>query len=189
MGNYTRITADAFSRLQHGAGIVCSAFDPDSSEPPADEAILFSTTGTVSFSAVPTDNDDGEDINGCPKNTKELRKRQYTEVKLSGTFLDFDPDTIALAIGAADVSGGKVTPRRKLAASDFRDIWWVGDYGEDDTGYVAIHVKNALSTAGFDASFNEDEKGQGKFEFTGHYSLDAQDEEPYEIIVRKKAAE
>ena len=87
----------------------------------------------------------------------------------------------------------KITPRDTLAAADFSDIWWVGDYsdknGATNGGYIAIHLKNALSTGGFSIQSGDKAKGQFAFEYTAHYSISNTDAVPYEIYIKSGTAE
>ena len=80
-----------------------------------------------------------------------------------------------------------------LTDEDFSDIWFVGDYsdknGETKGGFVAIHMMSALSTAGFSWQTGDKAKGQFAFEYTAHYSMDAQDTVPFEIYVKAGADE
>lgn len=82
-------------------------------------------------------------------------------------------------MGAADIDTSdetKVTPRRDLKQTDFRDLWWVGDRA--DGGAVAVQIKNALSTSGFSLKTTKDGKGNISMELTGHVSINAQDTMP-----------
>ena len=101
----------------------------------------------MKFSAVPSFTDFGEDIDNCPKNTKELKRLDQFEVTMSGSFVAINPDTVKTMIGAADIESvgkEKVTPRADLKDTDFGDVWWVGDYGNVDGGVLAIHMIDAL---------------------------------------------
>ena len=69
-----------------------------------------------------------------------------------------------------------VKPRRDLSASDFTEIWWVGDRA--DGGFLAIKLINALSTAGFTLQTSKNGKGNISVEFTGHFSSANQTEVP-----------
>ena len=73
-----------------------------------------------------------------------------------------------MSLGAADVSGTKITPRDSLKMSDFSTIWWVGDRA--DGGMVACCMTYALSTGGFQLKTSKNGKGQTTLEFTGHVS-------------------
>ena len=70
----------------------------------------------------------------------------------------------------------KIVPRMDLSQDDFTDIWWVGDRA--DGGFVAIQLKNDLSTGGFSLQTTKNGKGQVSVEITGHVSIDAQKEVP-----------
>lgn len=189
---YTKIPQDTFKELVMNAGVLLSEFTPSTAEV-KDTAILGATTGGVTFSASPTFNDFGDDIDNCPKNTKELKKLDNWEVKLSGTFVSVNTTNAKAMVAAADEVGGKITPRSDIAETDFSDIWLVGDYsdknGTTNGGYIAIHMINGLSTGGFQLKTGDGRKGQFSFEFTGHYSINAQDTPPFEIYIKAGDAE
>ena len=50
-------------------------------------------------------------------------------------------------------------------------------------------MMNSLSTGGFQIKSSDKAKGQFAFEFTGHYSMDAQDTVPFEVYVKAGTAE
>lgn len=192
---FTQISPTAMQEMQLNAGILLSNFTPSTGEVTS-SGIIGATTGGINFTATPTFSDFGEDIDNCPKNMMELKKQEAWEVKMSGTFVTVTAATAKMLIGAADVGSSdttKVTPRNDLAVSDFGDIWWVGDYsdknGEKNGGFLAIHMMNSLSTGGFQIKSSDKAKGQFAFEFTGHYSMDAQDTVPFEVYVKAGTAE
>ena len=189
---YTKIPETTFQNLQLNAGVLLSAFDPGTATV-ADESIIGATTGGVNFTATPTFSDYGEDIDNCPKNMKELKKLDSWEIILSGTYVTVDANAVKALVGAADVSGNKITPRNDLKLTDFADVWWVGDYsdqnGETNGGFVAIHMMNALSTGGFAIKSSDNGKGNFAFTYTAHYSMDAQDTVPFEVFVKAGTAE
>lgn len=190
---FTKIPADTFQQIQLNAGILVDEFDP------ADMSIgkiLGATTGGVNFTAAPTYSDYGEDIDNCPKNTKELKKLDSIEATMSGTFATVSAALAKTLAGAADVDTLDLThiiPRNDVLQSDFEDIWWVGDYSDvnngDNAGFCAIHLLNALSTGGFQIQSTDKGKGQFAFTFTGHYSMNDQDKVPYEIFVKQGGEE
>ena len=189
---YTKIPETTFQNLQLNAGVLLSAFDPVTAEV-ANESIIGATTGGVNFTATPTFSDYGEDIDNCPKNMKELKKLDAWEISMSGTYVTVDANAVKSLVGAADVSGNKITPRNDVLLTDFTDIWWVGDYsdknGETNGGFVAIHMMNALSTGGFAIQSSDNGKGNFAFTYTAHYSMSAQDTVPFEVYVKAGTAE
>lgn len=192
---FTRIPETTFQTLQLNAGILLSNFTPGTGTVEGTD-ILGATSGGVNFTATPTYSDFGEDIDNCPVNVLELKKLDSWEVTMSGTFITVDASLAKRLIGAADIGTGdktKVTPRNDVLETDFSDIWWVGDYsdknGNANGGYVAIHMLNGLSTGGFQLQSGNRAKGQFSFEFTGHYSIDAQDTVPFEVYVKAGTAE
>lgn len=180
MGIATKIPQNTFNGLQTNAGVLVWAFDPTS---PAitDSNIICPTTGGITVSCKPTYSDLGEDVDNCPDNMKELKHLDGWECMMSTTSLGTSLESIRLSLGAADITAvsSKVTVRRDLQQSDFRDLWWVGDRA--DGGLVAVKLRNALSTGGFELKTEKNGKGQVTIELTGHVSINAQDTMPMEF--------
>jgi hypothetical protein len=179
MPKFTKIPQDTFENLQLDAGVLLKEFDPEAATEPADEDIITATTGGINITCIPTYSDMGEDVDNCPANMLELKKLDSWECKIAFTALDASTENIALALGAADVSGDKVVPRRSIKTTDFKDIWWVGDTASG--GMVAIKLMNALSTGGFSFQSTKNGKGQLSVELMGHVSLANQDVMPMEF--------
>lgn len=192
---FTKIPSDAFQKLQINAGILTTDFTPATGTI-GEAGQIGATTGGVNFTATPTYSDMGADIDNCPKNMKELKTLDSWEAKMAGTFVNADTAIAKRLCGAADIGTAdttKVTPRNDLKDADFADIWLVGDYsdknGETNGGFIAIKLINALSTGGFQLKTADKAKGQFAFEFTGHYSMSAQDTVPFEIYIKAGTAE
>lgn len=191
---YSKIPANTFKQLGINAAMVLSDFDPTTGTV-VDTDIIGATSGGVNFNAAPEYTDWGEDIDNCPKNTKELKRIDDWTITMSGTFITMTPKIAEMLSAAADNTSGHIVPRDVLdLTKDFRDIWLVGDYsdvnnsgtgtGAAKAGFIAIHIMNALSTGGFQIQTADKEKMQFSFEFTAHYSIDAQDTVPFEIYVQ-----
>lgn len=192
---FTRIPETTFQKLQLNAGIMLTDFDPATGTV-AENALIGATTGGVNFSAVPSFSDFGENIDNVPANVKELKKIDGWEVTMSGSFVTVDVNSAKLLVGAGDIDSGnqgKIIPRNELKDSDFTDIWWVGDYsdqnGDSNGGFVAIHMLNGLNTGGFSVQSTNKGKGEFAFEFTGHYSLEDQTKVPFEVYVKTGSEE
>lgn len=189
---FTKIPETTFQKLQLNAGVLLKTFDP--SKATVDQAsIIGATSGGVSFAATPAFSDFGEDIDNAPKNTKELKRLDSWDVSMSGTFVTMDSTVAKLMMASATASADKITPRNDLAAEDFADLWWVGDYsdenGETNGGFIAIHMMNSLSTGGFAIQSGDKAKGTFAFTFTGHYSIADQNKVPFEVYVKAGTAE
>ena len=189
---FTKIPETTFQKLQLNAGVLLKTFDP--SKATVDQAsIIGATSGGVSFAATPAFSDFGEDIDNAPKNTKELKRLDSWDVSMSGTFVTMDSTVAKLMMASATVSADKITPRNDLAAEDFTDLWWAGDYsnenGETNGGFIAIHMMNSLSTGGFAIQSGDKAKGTFAFTFTGHYSIADQSKVPFEVYVKAGTAE
>lgn len=198
MAKFTQIPTNTFKKLQLNAGILTTDFDPATGELTASN-IIGATSGGVSFEATPSFSDFGEDIDNCPKNTKELKRLDSWEAKMSGSFVTMDTTAAVSVIGAAAVASGdqtKVVPRNSVDAEDFKDIWWVGDYSdvnEDGSssgkaGFIAVKLINALSTGGFKIQSGDKAKGTFEFEYTGHYSIENTDIVPFELYIKAGSA-
>ena len=147
-----------------------------------DSAIFGATDGGVSFSATPTFKDLAEGIDNATLNLKEFKRIDSWEVKMSGTLKTIDTAVAKSLLGAGTVDTNKVTANAQLASSDFADLWWVGDYGENN-GYIAIHLINALSTGGFKIQSANKDKGSFAFEYTAHAAVANADVVPFELYI------
>lgn len=186
MGKFSQITQSTFDELQVDAGVLLKNFDPDAPEL-VEEDIICATTGGVNPVCTPTFSDWGEDIDNVPANTMELKHLDGYECTFGFTALNTTPEVIKMALGAADIDGISIIPRKQLKDGDFADIWWVGD--RSDGGLVAICLRNALSTGGFSLQTTKNGKGQVAVTLTGHASLADQNKVPMEFYVAEGTAE
>lgn len=179
MGAYTVIPESTFQDMQLDAGVLLSQFDP-ANPVVANEDIITATTGGVQATCQPSFSDLAEDVDNVPNGMKEFKHLDYWDCSLSTTALGTSPAMIKRSLGCADIDGTdttKIVPRADLKQSDFASsIWWVGD--KADGGYVAIELKNALSTEGFSLQTTKNGKGQTSLTLRGHVSIRAQKEVP-----------
>lgn len=187
---FTQIPVNTFEELQLNAGVLLSTFDPENGTVSSGD-ILGPTSGGVSFSDTPTFRDDGEDIDNCPKGTKELMRIDSRTIGMSGTFIAMNTVRAKSLIAAADIDTDDSThiiPRNDLKPTDFQDIWWVGDYsdknGDSKGGFIAIRLMNALSTGGFSLQSGDKTKGQFGFSYSAHYSIENPNNVPYEMYIK-----
>lgn len=180
MGQFTRIPLNAFDALQIDAGILLWNFDP-ANPTINDEDIICATTGGVSISCSPTFSDLGADVDNFPNNMKEYKHLDGWDCSISTSSLGTSEKLIQLALGAADVdeTTHKISIRRSLKQTDFKDIWWGGD--KANGGFVAVKIRNALSVNGFTLQTSKNNKGTISLQITGHVSVDAQNDMPMEI--------
>lgn len=181
---YTKIPEDAFEKLAVNAGILVDEFDPETRKIGKQ---LGASTGGINVTCVPSLTDMGEDIDNCPQNTAELTNVESYKCKLSGTMVTADKETLARFIGPADVTGTRIVPRMRLTIADFKELWYICDYGEG--GFIAVHMLRALSTAGLSIQSSDKNKAQFAFEFTGYSSIADQDTVPMEFYVDGTAKE
>ena len=190
---FTQLPATMAQTIQLNAGILVSEFVPATGTV---TGILGATSGGISFEAAPEYTDFGEDIDNCPKNTKELMVLDTWTATMSGTFVTVSTELAKILIAAADIDSTdttKIVPRADILQTDFDDVWWVGDYsdktGATNGGFVAVHLLNSLSTGGFQIQSEDKAKGQFEFEFAGHYSIANPTLVPFELYVKAGTAE
>ena len=185
--------SDFYERIQMNAGVICKNFNPATGAV-ADSDILGATTGGITFNMNPTFVDFGEDVDNMPANTYQMKRITAYDPVISGTFLEVNAERLKMLIGGADADSLDAThiiPRGQLEDEDFADVWLIGDYSDKNAngsgktaGYVAIHLKNALNTAGFQWTTTKDGKGQFAFEFHGHYDLSDLEDIPFEVYIK-----
>lgn len=178
MGTFTVIPESTFEDMQLDAGVLLSQFDP-ANPSVADADIITATTGGINAVCQPTFSDLAEDVDNVPNGMMEFQHLDGWNCTISTTALGTSPAMIRRSLGCADIDGTdttKIIPRADLKQSDFGHIWWVGD--KADGGYVAIQLKNALSTEGFSLQTTKNGKGQTSLTLRGHVSIKAQKEVP-----------
>lgn len=199
-GVYAKIPSNTFEHLGIDAAMLLTNFDPETGEY-TEDSILGVTTGGSSINVSVDHIDYGEDIDNCPKNTKELMRVDNITAVASGTLVTFNRSVAERLMAHADWTSSqrtgheavyKITPRTTVNINkDFYDLWFVINYSNintgEDAGFIAVHFKNVMSTGGFQMQTTEKAKTQWAFEFTAHFSIDAQDDVPYEVYVRQGA--
>lgn len=183
---FSQVPADTFSTIQMNAGILVDEFTPNTG---IIGNILGATTGGLTFNANPTYEDFGADVDNVPANTKQLKRVTAYDPAVSGNFVTMSAALAAKLGGLGTSSSGKFTPAHGFVTEVVDDVWIIGDYSDKNTGaanagYVAIHIIDALNTAGFQWSTTKDGKGQFAFDFHGHYDIASPDTVPFEIYVK-----
>ena len=115
----------------------------------------------------------------------ELKYKEDGEVKLSGNLVTVNAAMVKMLIGAATITGNKITPKTDLSTSDFTTLWGLADYGNG--GLIAIKMKRVLNTSGFSVSTTDKNKAQFAFEFTCHKTIENLSDAPYEIYILEPA--
>ena len=137
-----------------------------------------------------------------PGHAEQVQRITERTVMLISTFAQMSKKAVKFVMGACDatdISGSnpdekvrKITPRDTLKMDDFaNEIWWVGDYSQynepdnANAGYIAIRLKNALSTGGLAITTTKSSKGTMAFTITGYYNASDVKEMPYEIYIKE----
>jgi len=192
---FTKIPADTFKEIQLNAGVFLRDFNPVTGAINVSD-IIGATSGGSDFKATPSYEDLGSDVDNCPHDTMELKQQTGVEVTMAGTMVTVTAMSAKDLIGAADIDSQDSThiiPRRDLKLTDYKTVWWVGDYsdknGNNNGGYVAIKMSNTLSTGGFQIKSNDKGKGQMAFTYKAHYSLNNPDKVPYDLYIKQGESE
>lgn len=198
---YTQVPLSTFDNMQINAGIICADFNPTMGSYKRED-IIGATTGGNNFVSNPQFVDFGEDVDNVPPNTYQLKRITSYNPVLSGTFVTATKSLAERLIGAAkseymgtgmqDTDTVKITPLTALKDTFFKSIWLVGDYSAENGekgGFCAIHIKNSLSTGGFQWQTTKDGKGQFAYEFTGHYDIENVDDAPFELYIKEGESE
>ena len=178
--DWQTITEADFDEMQFDSGFICKNFDPSTFEIPDEDDIIDVTSGNISFTLTPTIVDLGSDVNGSHGVYKELQYlSSWSGAQLTYTSLKFSTAAFKRNLGAAVVSGTKVSPRLYLDNSDFENIAWVGKLVSG--GFAAIVLKNALSTGGINITSSKDGKGTNSVTMTGFMSISDENSVPAEF--------
>ena len=123
---------------------------------------------------------------------KEFKHLDGWNCSMGFSSIKFNAENTVWALGAADETDvaattgsnagsaySKIVPRRSVAQTDFRDIWWVGD--KANGGAYAVKLINALSTGGMNIQSTKNGKGTNAVTLTGHVSINAQNVMPMEF--------
>lgn len=188
-GKFTQYPAEFWKNIQINAGVLVTGFNNATG---AYTGIVGATTGGTTFNPNPEYEDFGEDVDNVPANTKQLKRIKSYDPALSGTFVTISAAAAAM-LCPGSASSGLITPADVLTDDMFQDVTLVADYSEVNkdggtgssvkAGYIAVTIKDALNTSGFQWSTTKDGKGQFAFEFHGHYDLSSPDDAPFEIYV------
>lgn len=186
-GKFTVYPAEFWKDVQMNAGALVTGFTPSTG---AYTGILGATSGGTTFNPNPEFEDFGADFDNVQPNTKQLKRLKSYDPSLSGTFRTITPDLAEQLCPGAE-SSGVITPADTLTDAMFQDVTLIADYsdinadgsGTQKAGWMAITVKNALNTSGFQWKTNKDGSGEFAFDFHGHYDLSNPDTAPFTIYV------
>lgn len=157
----------------------------------ADGKLIGATQGGGEFKAVATIRQ--IEVDGVSGKAKGLELVDSWEVSQSMNLLETTPETLKLALGAADidtVSNGEfnvISGRSEIIDEDYLDnLTYIGTITGSNTP-VIIQIFNALSTDGL--SIKTEDKKEAVLAVTvyGHYTEDDLDSPPYRIYYPKKS--
>lgn len=191
---FSQLPTDVFQKLAVNAGVLLTNFDTTTATVSKSD-ILGATSGGVTVVCTPSITDWGDDVDNCPKNTKELMHIEKYDCKFSGSMISADTAVAKKLIGAADIGTTdttKITPRFTPTNADFSDLWYVCDYSDENNdtsgGYIAVKLMNAFSSGGFSLKSTDKGKGTFDFEFTGYSTTENVDTVPMEFYIKTGTA-
>lgn len=152
--------------------------------------LIGATQGGGEFKAVATVRQIEAD--GVAGKAKGLELIDSWEVSQSMSLLETTPETIKLALGAADIdisSNGEyeiISGRSEIKDEDYLDnLTYIGTITGSDTP-VIIQIFNALSTDGLNIKTEDKKEAVLGITVYGHYTEDDLDSPPYRIYYPKK---
>lgn len=170
MWSANKLTADAASKLQVGAGILVKDFNVSTPTEPADESILFETTGDYHVVCRPIWQDLFEGVNNAAPNTKEGKRIKGWEASLTITAISFTEETIKMGLAAAEGTATTGIKGRQIKVSDFTKITYLAEM-QDENSLLAIVMDDAINTSGIDLTATDDGKGGMSLNIVPHTSL------------------
>lgn len=180
------VTKAQAESTQYDYGVIVKDFDPATWTNPVEGTAAFITKGDLSITHQLTYANLGSDINGIHFNYKELEVVTGVETsQLSVTVLGFDANDLAYAIGAASVSGNKVTTTLTITDDSFQNIAWVGH--KVNGGWVACVIPNALSTGGLNITTTKGDKGSYSLTLSAFRSIENKTQGEMEFYVKAPA--
>lgn len=180
---FEQIPADAFKSLPFGAGMLMSEFDttnPLTSAAKRDK-VICATTGGFTVDVQYDDEDLGADIDNCPEGTMELMQRRNTRMSLGFTCLNITPAALAMAFGATDLNGKKISLREDLKTADFVKRYFV--IGLLGGGFAVIEMDNSIATGGASLKTTKNNKGQLSVTLTPKRSMSDPHKVPFTFYV------
>lgn len=174
----TGLNSGTAQKLQLGAGAVLKE-KYEAGDTLSATNVLSATTGGITFSAVPQFWTPS--IDGAGEYVKGLRMVGSWVVTLTFTAVEADASVLLKALGCADQDSdtGVITGRHTINASDYADLYVIGEKSNGDV--IQITIKNALSTGGLSLTTANNGNGGIAFTINGHYDLDDLDTPPFEI--------
>lgn len=180
------ITKEQAESTQYDYGCLIKNFNPETWTAPVEGTSAFITTNQIQLNHAVTYENLGSDINGIHVNYKELEIVNGVESStMTFTALGFSANDIKTYIGAATVSGNKVSTTLSISDSDFQNIAWVGH--KIDGGWVACVMPYALSTGGLNITANKNQKGTSSVTLTGFRSITNKQQSEIECYVKAPA--
>lgn len=181
-----KVAATAAQNIQVDAGLLLKNFDVTNVVEPQDSDIVCATTGDYSITATPTVEDFFADVNNAPTNTMEGKRITGWDCGLTISCLEVTAETIALALGASKVKAdGAISPRDQYELSDFKTLYWVGDFVDADK-LLVVKMSNTVSTGGLSFTATNNGKGQLALTLTPHTSLADVTEIPMDFYILEK---
>ena len=190
---YAQLPQDLRNAITTNEGLILSDFDPyaPGSAETIRKSILYATTGGVTLSCAAKFRDLGQDIDHCPKKTKELLEIESWECRLGGTALTVTRSNAPLQFGAVDEkiletedSVMILKPRMGVKPTDFKTLWYVCAYGTEG-GFIAVKLENALNEAGFSMRAENGKKGRFAFSYAAYSSVESPDEVPFTFFLKR----
>lgn len=173
----TGLNTGTAQNIQLGAGAILKTKYTAGTKLTVDN-ILSATNGGMTIAIVPeffTPSIDGnfDNVMGTGKTVT-----RYTAT-LTFTAVEADAEVLAKALGCADTTGNIITGRHKIKASDYSDIYAIGEKG--DGSIIQFTLKNAMNTSGLRLATANNGNGGISFSISANYDVNDLNNPPFEI--------
>lgn len=190
MNKYTLLPPTAYSELVLGRGVILQSFDPETGN--FDPEDILSYADNISFHAQPHFTDMGKKSKNCPENTLRLTRLDGFTAELRGTLYSVSLKLINRLFPSSEPHGSEsfvTAPGAQIDPAP-SDLWFLADYScvaNENSGFFAVKLKNALSEGGIDFSAAESGKGSFKFVFSAKRDILQPNLPAFEIYLKKSA--
>lgn len=183
----TKVTPEAAQNMVIQAGVLVRNFDITNPVEPARSDVVCTTSGDHKITCTPNTSDFFEDVNGAQSGSMEGLHLDSWNCGLGITSIEHTPETLELALGAADIAvDGGVNPRTRYLPRDFKRYTWLGEF-VDPEKLLAVVMENVVSTGGLSMTTTKNGKAGTAMTLTPHPSAYTPDKVPMAFYVLQKS--
>lgn len=170
-------SSTAFTKVSLNAGVLLKSYTGNLATDLVDSNIICATRGGATLTV--NSNARNISVDGMKTNTVESYVSDGFTATLAFTALTADKEMTVRALGCADIdtATGKVMPRHNYKASDFANVYWVGERA--DGVKIVCYFGNTISTGGLSWKTNDKGELESSITLTANYTANDQDTVPF----------